>query len=285
MRRILGKAALVGATIGVSVNLVGDYWPQGSGADDFAGVVAMALSPFPLGLLLGWATKLPYWPLVGVLAPFAMYGLAMVELPFSWWIPEGNLFHLLTFAVPAMIGFVLTAWLCALENWAVGTAMAGTIVLACLAAPPVAGAISESERTRDFKNSGVPLIAPVIPNYRLASVDEWRLPKMVSLTYHPTAADKVGPAIAAYIQRATDATPKAACANPIPNYGWQPITPCREISPGVWRTRLENESTLLFARHGDALVQVAGHDSTEATLLAILPTFRPITAEDLAALG
>ncbi|MFD1541624.1 hypothetical protein [Nonomuraea guangzhouensis] len=284
MRRTLCKAALVGATIGVSVNLVGDYWPH-EPADDFAGFVAMALSPFPLGLLLGWATKLPYWPLVGVLAPFTMYGLTMIELPFSWGIPEGNLFRLLTFAVPAMIGFLLTAWLCALESWAVGAAIAGTLVLACWAAPLVAGAISASERTRDFKNSGVPLVAPVIPNYRLASVDEWSLPEMVSLTYYPTAADNDGPAIAAYIRRATDATPKAACANPIPNSGWKTVTPCKEISPGVWRTRLENESTLLFARHGDALVQVAANDTPESALLAILPTFRPITAEELAALG
>ncbi|HUR07121.1 MAG TPA: hypothetical protein VM347_31565 [Nonomuraea sp.] len=284
MRRILCKAALVGATIGVSANLVGDYWPHWAEDEDFSGFVVTALSPFPLGLLLGWVTKLPRWPLVGVLAPFAMYALAMAEIPFRSWMPDGKLFSLLTFAVPAMIGFLLTAWLCALRSWTVGASIVGTIVLACSATSPVAREIRESERTRDLKNSGLPLIAPVIPGYRLASLDEWSLPQMVSLTYHPAASDKVGPAIEANVRRATDATPKAACANPIANGGWK-STPCREISPGVWRKRLENDFTLLFARHGDALVQVASYDTPEATLLAILPTFRPITAEELAALG
>lgn len=283
--RVLFKAALVGATISAALSLIMVCWPQGSEGDSGVNglLLVLVLAPFPLGLLLGWATKLPHWQVVGALAPFAMYALVASVFTFAQWLPEGELMWYLSLAVPPASGFFVTAWLCAHQNQAVRASVVIAIILLYVAAPSAADEIRESERTRELKNSGIPMIAPVIPNYRLDSMDEWSLPEMVSLTYYPED-DGIGSSIEVHIRRGTVASPKAACVDPKPNWGWKAITPCQQIAPDVWTTRLENGYTPVYARHGEALVQVGGYEVPEADLLAVLPTFRPVTAEELAAI-
>ncbi|MFE3452237.1 hypothetical protein ACFXJ8_25280 [Nonomuraea sp. NPDC059194] len=278
---VLLKTVLAGAAIGIVQVLILVFWPHDPD-DDFTGVGAMMLAPFPLAFLLGWAARLPRWPIVGVSAPFVMFALDMVMASGMRWLPDS----LVSLAVPAVIGFPLTAWLCAPGNRIVRVAAAGTVALAFCTAPLVAEAIRTAELARAVESSGIPLVAPAIPNFRLASMDEIWLPEMIGLTYYPTAAQWSGRSVQVYIRPATAASPEAACADPMPDWNWKAVTPCRQIAPGVWATRLENGYTPVYARHGDALVQVGGYDEiSESFLLAVLPTFRPITAGEIAAAG
>ncbi|MBD3147282.1 hypothetical protein [Microbispora bryophytorum] len=63
------KAALVGLSIGVADVLVNHYGPE----DDFSGAMWVLFTPFPLGMLLAWVTRLPLWGLVAAVAPFPMF--------------------------------------------------------------------------------------------------------------------------------------------------------------------------------------------------------------------
>lgn len=67
--KLPAKAALVGLSIGVADVLVNTYGPE----DDFSGAMWVLFTPFPLGMLLAWATRLPLWGLVAAVAPFAMF--------------------------------------------------------------------------------------------------------------------------------------------------------------------------------------------------------------------
>ena len=65
------KAALVGLCIGVGDVLIAIYGPE----DDFSGAMWVLFTPFPLGMLLAWAARLPLWGLVATVAPVAMFFL------------------------------------------------------------------------------------------------------------------------------------------------------------------------------------------------------------------
>ncbi|MEU9890842.1 hypothetical protein [Sphaerisporangium sp. NPDC051011] len=280
---VLLRALLAGIAVAVSLFLLGNYWPQGPEEDDFTSSAVMMIAFFPLSFLSSWVGRLPRWQLIGLLAPFATVALLVIDLSLSPFTPNGELpwFFNLFYIVGA---FVLATWICAPGNRVVRGSVAGTVLLAAIATPIVSGRILDARRVDDLKNAGVPLIAPVIADYTLAGMDDLLPAGMIGLTYFPTETHHLDPAIDVYVMPGAAGTPEAACADPYPNSGWKAVAPCRQISPGVWTTRLENGYTPVYARHGDALVQVGGHDVTEELLLSVLPTFRPISAEKLVAL-
>ncbi|GAA2788840.1 hypothetical protein [Nonomuraea dietziae] len=276
---MLLKAVLAGAAIGASQVLILVFWPHDVD-NEFTGVAVMMFAPFPLAFLLSWAARMPRWPIVGLSTPFVMLVFAMVMGAGMQWLPDSPV----SLAIPAVIGFPFTAWLCAPGNRMARIAAAGTVLLALCAAPLVSKAIQAAEVIGDMKSSGIPLVAPAIPNYRLDSVDPTWLPEMIGFTYHPTDDHGSGRWVEVYVRPGGAASPEAACADPMPDWSWKTVTPCRQIAPGVWTTRLENGYTPVYARHGEALVQVGGYDAiTEDFLLSVLPTFRPITAVEIAA--
>lgn len=76
--------------------------------------MAFALAPFPLSTLAAWLARLPYWPAVGLMAPFVMLAAVALQPDYDSWVSHRTLSFGLTIGIPAVAGFMLTALLCAL---------------------------------------------------------------------------------------------------------------------------------------------------------------------------
>ncbi|WP_344978444.1 hypothetical protein [Streptosporangium fragile] len=290
--KTLIRAASVGAVIGAAEILIPIYYKPGGG--EFAGFAilgAVAFVPFPLGLLLCWVAKLRLWGAVAVLAPFTMFAFTLFELTLAPY-ADHAVYRSLTVFAGAVAGYLVTAWVFTPGNWVPRVLAVGAIVFAYPVSSLVDDAMRESERIRDLAGSGVPLIAPVIPGYRLAYVNDSLSRQAIELTYqHEEFSNGHRRQIEIDVRPGTAATPEAACARPYPAWDYESTVPCRQVATGVWvrtgtskdREGAEGPRTTVFATHGDALVQVESHQASEAELLAVLPTFRPTTAAELVA--
>ncbi|MER6509413.1 hypothetical protein ABT158_21505 [Nonomuraea sp. NPDC001636] len=111
--RLLLKSALAGSAVGFLLLLL-LHWPTRDSDSEVELALAFALAPFPLSMVAALLARLPAWPAVGLLAPFAMLAVVFLQPDYDSWVSDGNLSLYLFIAVPAVTGFTLTAMLCAL---------------------------------------------------------------------------------------------------------------------------------------------------------------------------
>lgn len=289
---VLGRAALAGVAVGV-----GDVLATVA-AGFVPGAVAMLLTLVLAPLLFAppaaWAVRLPGWPLTAFLAVLVMYPAAIVTFTLVFTPPvkeflAGRLAEWawlgllgLLVVVSTTFGFALAAWI-RLPGTVLPRAVAGgAVVVALLAVWPVSEVIERQWRAWQLERSGLPLIAPDLPGYRLTYDPIGLMLGRLSLVYTQETGDDRS-TIEVRVMPASVATPAAACAKPfedLPVHG--PSGRCRQVSAEVW-ARTDDDLTTVYARHGDALVHLDSFDVTEAELLAVLSRFRPVTAEELAA--
>ena len=98
----------------VSLLLLFRYWPTYDSDGEVYLVMALVLAPFPLSLLGALVARLPGWPMVGLVAPFAMLALFFLQPTYDSWLPDERLAFAIQLAVPVVVGFMLSALLCAL---------------------------------------------------------------------------------------------------------------------------------------------------------------------------
>lgn len=160
----LCRAALAGALVGLSVIGFLELWPSPLDVEDSPGSGAvMILAPFPLGLFFCWLAKLPRWPLVSYIAPFAVFAAYFIGITFIERLPTEFLTEPLGTAGIFAAGYLLTTWSCTRKNVLSRWALAATLFIACIAAPMIARSWERSEAADRFATFGVPLIAPVNP--------------------------------------------------------------------------------------------------------------------------
>ncbi|MBB5776601.1 hypothetical protein [Nonomuraea jabiensis] len=111
--RLLLKSALAGAAVGFLLLLL-LHWPTRDSDSELKLAMAFALAPFPLSMVAALLARLPAWPAVGLVAPFAMLAVVFIQPDYGSWVSGENLALYLLIAVPAVTGFTLTALLCAL---------------------------------------------------------------------------------------------------------------------------------------------------------------------------
>ncbi|WP_188188480.1 hypothetical protein [Nonomuraea sp. SYSU D8015] len=90
------------------------HWPTRDSDSELKLAMAFALAPFPLSMLAALLARLPVWPAVGLVAPFAMLAVAFIQPEYDSWVSDDKLALYLFIGVPAVTGFMLTALLCAL---------------------------------------------------------------------------------------------------------------------------------------------------------------------------
>ncbi|MET9063875.1 hypothetical protein [Streptosporangium sandarakinum] len=285
--RVLFRAALVGTVIGLMEVLLYFYGPE----DDFTGANTMLLTPFPAGLILGWSIRLPRWWQVAVVAPFvniAIIALALHDLTFPDIMDLGVLPGSLIFVAIGVGGHVAAAAILVPGNWTLHASVVGAVVIGFAGMSLRPDVIAEAARARRLAHSGIPLIELGVQEYRLTHLTEWfgeleEGPPSVALSYE-RLRDRSE--IDLYVMPKTAASPQAACTQPVPDVTYRPDVTgtCRQASADVW-VRTETAYTRVFAKYGNALVQVTSDTVEEAGLLAALPTLRSSTAEKLAAVG
>ncbi|RSN03638.1 hypothetical protein DMB42_33595 [Nonomuraea sp. WAC 01424] len=111
--RLLLRSALAGAAVAFLLLLL-LQWPARDSDSELKLAMAFALAPFPLSMVAALLARLPAWPIVGLMAPFAMLGVAYIQPDYDPWVSDENLSLSLFIAVPAVTGFMLTALLFAL---------------------------------------------------------------------------------------------------------------------------------------------------------------------------
>ncbi|MGP3963920.1 hypothetical protein ACTWPT_48950 [Nonomuraea sp. 3N208] len=111
--RLLLRSALAGSAVAFLLLLL-LHWPTRDSDSELKLAMAFALAPFPLSMLAALLARLPVWPAVGLVAPFAMLAVAFIQPDYDSWVSDDNLALYLFLAVPAVTGFMLTALLCAL---------------------------------------------------------------------------------------------------------------------------------------------------------------------------
>lgn len=90
-------------------------WPTTDSDSELKLAMAFALAPFPLSMVAAWVARLPYWPAVGLVAPFVMLAVVVIQPDYDSWVSNETLaaFGMLI-GVPVVVGFMLTALLCTL---------------------------------------------------------------------------------------------------------------------------------------------------------------------------
>ncbi|MEU4231834.1 hypothetical protein AB0F17_46705 [Nonomuraea sp. NPDC026600] len=272
------RAALVGAVVGLAQFVI-LYWR----GDDIGSLDALALIalPYGLGFFLSWWGRLPRWWGVATAGPAVTAAFLLANI-FVLRIPEiRDLGDWQTALCLMALG--ATAYLAAggifmpVHRGLRGLLIAGVAVayVAVWSAPDV---IADAARANRLARAEVSLITPTLPDHRLGYLEYvhgWLELSYEGLNDHSRIDVAVGPG--------STATPKAACANPVPWDDIQEHAKCRQVSPGIWLRSGESQK-LIFATHGDALVRVESPTMSEKELIAVLGTFHPVEAEELARL-
>ncbi|GAA3702644.1 hypothetical protein GCM10022224_080550 [Nonomuraea antimicrobica] len=89
-------------------------WPANDSDSQLKLAMAFALAPFPLSMLAAWVGRLPYWPAVGLVAPFVMLAVVVLQPQYGSWVSNETLAFGMLIGIPVVVGFMLTALLCAL---------------------------------------------------------------------------------------------------------------------------------------------------------------------------
>ncbi|GAA0950538.1 hypothetical protein [Nonomuraea longicatena] len=270
----LWRAALAGAVIGVAEFLLFLYAPGG----DLARATTMVVALPVLGPLACRAAGLPRWPLAGLAGAAVMLGFAVVMLRAVSLSELADLGAWPAGASMAAIGataFLAGAGLVVPWNAVMRVAVVGVVVVAYAGVWTVRDTIDRAARVQRLADSGVPLLAPSLQAYRLVGVDEQAAP-WLALDYRHWSD---GSAIAVYVGPAS-VTAEQACASPLPKWRAAGTARCRQAPGGAW-VRQDGRLHTVVAVQGGALVQVESERVGEAELLAMLPTFRPVTAEAL----
>ncbi|SDL64148.1 hypothetical protein SAMN05421869_12885 [Nonomuraea jiangxiensis] len=87
-------------------------WPVDDSESEVNLAIAVALAPFPLSMTAAWLARLPVWPLIGLMAPFAMLGVFVFQPDYDSWVSHQGLSFALSITIPVVSGFVFTAMLC-----------------------------------------------------------------------------------------------------------------------------------------------------------------------------
>ncbi|NUR91651.1 MAG: hypothetical protein HOY71_46895 [Nonomuraea sp.] len=265
------RAALVGAVVGLAQVLIHLFGPR----DMVGNELLMLFAPFPLGLALSWFGMLRRWGLVALFGQLAVMILHIgmiftvpmsVVMEFGAW--QGGLVLMLAGACGYSMGAGLAMPVnTALRVSAVG--VAASLVLAAWSNQTVIGYASVAKATAE---AGLPLLAPDIPGFHLekATLQDGTLHLWYTRpSYSATVMAEVRP---------KTSYPEEACRDDLSNFRGK----CRAVSPGVWSLHREIGRTL-YASHENALLVVNGESMWEGDLLAVLSSFRPVNAMELAA--
>ncbi|MFC4005719.1 hypothetical protein ACFOY2_00695 [Nonomuraea purpurea] len=288
---VLGRAALVGLVTGIPTAII---WGDMQG-EDFDGTVlprAMFLLAMILGTVGARLAGLPCWGGVGLAggtATWLLVGALAVLVP----VPESEYFGSLlvlvapVYVVGGVVGFALSAWsfMSPLRWWAVALVVA--VPLGSWGAAQYKPQILAWLEVRSFERSGVPLIAPAIQGYRLVHVDlnaagQYEPEPSTWLEYWRDATPNRGfSEIQVTVWPAAVGNPRDSCLAVTENFGVR--LRCESLPGDRWVWTGAGSSWVTgFARSGDALVMLNGSGIAEADLVAVLSTFRPISAYELA---
>ncbi|MEW9553936.1 hypothetical protein [Nonomuraea sp. NPDC050783] len=109
---LLLRSAVAGLAVAALLLLLLS-WPTSDSDSELRLAMAFVMAPFPLSMVAAWSARLRYWPVVGLVAPFAMLAVFLLQPNYGSWIPHKTLAFGMLIGVPAVVGFMLTALLCA----------------------------------------------------------------------------------------------------------------------------------------------------------------------------
>lgn len=142
-----------------------------------------------------------------------------------------------------------------------------------------------------FDWAGVPLVAPQIRGHQLVDAEvrygdqeEGQDGSAILLAYEGESdlPQHDWSEIQVFVRQVSAATPEAACSKPYAALRREADGGrCRSVADDQW-VRQDLGETAVFARHGNALIQLASETVSETMLFSALRDLRPVSAVDLA---
>jgi hypothetical protein len=267
------RAMLVGSVVGLAQVLL-----HLNGSRDLAAnELPMFFLPLPLGMLLAWYGRLPRWWLVALLGQFAVIVLhvgmlstvpASVVMHFGAW--QGGLVLMLAGAC----GYAMGAGLAMPVNTALRVSAVGVAASLVLAAWSNQNVIALAALAQEMADEGTPFLAPEVPGYRLEEATN----QGGKLRLEYELPDEFTPSLWAEVR--PDAwSPQEACEADLNDPDDEE---CVEVSPGVWALH-DPYARAVYTSYDDVVLVVTAEEAREGDLLAVLSSFRPVNALELAA--
>ncbi|MEV2267883.1 hypothetical protein [Nonomuraea africana] len=290
------RGAVVGLVVGLAVAAIhADAAAQDHEFGTELYYLAMLAVPFPLGGGAARLLRMSRWGVVSIIGAIAtlLLGTAVWRV-----VPENTLFGVDdpraggVWVLAGLIGYLAATWWAReTGGWWGRITIAGLLVTAQVATLQVEEPLRRSREVSAFERAGVPLVAPEVAGHTLNRAEVWSGDQeeggsAILLEYERgrgDAYDSTWSQVRVFVRPVSAATPEAACATPYPLLMWGTEGgPCRSAGGGRWVRQDPDGVTAVFARHGNALVQLDSGSASEADLLAVLRTVRPVLAVTLA---
>ncbi|GAA3010431.1 hypothetical protein [Streptosporangium longisporum] len=271
--------------------------------------IAIIVVPVLLGGILARSAGVLRWRLValGGSVAFGVLTWALFKLaPFhrdAYGLPES--FFGIIFLLAGVAGYATAAWMVVPRAALLRILLAGAMIVFSAGAAQVSDRVRHWHGVWDLETMGVPLVlldVPVLGHvvrpWRLDPrggpaveiVHRLRTSRTVVHRFHTPEIDRRrAEGEARVLISATAATPGQACAaryrrapgylKAVPASGLGDI--CRPLPGGRVLWVVDDRPVALFARYGEALLQVSSLVLTEAELLAATDKARPTTAREL----
>ncbi|MEV0344896.1 hypothetical protein AB0H88_03970 [Nonomuraea sp. NPDC050680] len=272
------RAALVGAVVGLAQFVLLCLRGDNIGLLDLLMTVVLSSG---LGFFLSWWGRLPRWWGVGLVGPAVIVAFLLADLPLvsaTETMDSGDWQMGLSLMALGATAYLAAAGLFMSVHRALRVLMVAGVAVAYLAVWSAQDVLADATRAHRLARSGVPLVAPTLPSYRLWSVTgvdgrlELRYEREDGVWQVDVAVEPVGAV-----------SPKGACKHAVPYDGLPEHAECRQVSPGAWLLPGDSQK-ILWAWYGDALVRVESLTMGEKELIAVLRSLHPVEARELARL-
>jgi hypothetical protein len=272
------RAALVGAVVGLTQFVLLCLRGDNIGLLDLLMTVVLSSG---LGFFLSWWGRLPRWWGVGLVGPAVIVAFLLADLPLvsaTETMDSGDWQMGLSLMALGATAYLAAAGLFMSVHRALRVLMVAGVAVAYLGVWSAQDVLADATRAHRLARSGVPLVAPTLPSYRLWSLTG--VDGRLELRYeHQDGVLQVH----LDVEAGSTESLKSACEYAELDYDLPARSNCRQVSPGVWLLPGDSRK-IIWAWYGDDLVRVESLTMGEKELIAVLRSLHPVEARELARL-
>ncbi|MEU7749210.1 hypothetical protein [Nonomuraea sp. NPDC049158] len=272
------RAALVGAVVGLAQFVLLCMRGDNIGLLDLLMTVVLSSG---LGFFLCWWGRLPRWWGVGLVGPAVIVAFLLAQLPLvgaTETLDSGDWQMGLSLMGLGATAYLAAGGLSMPVHRRFRVMMVAGVAVAYLAVWSAQDVLADAARAHRLARSGVPLVAPTLPDYRLRSLEG--VDGRLELGYE--REDGIWQ-VDVTVKQVSRVSPKRACELAVPYDGLPEQAECRQVSPGAWLLPGDSQK-IIFSWYGDALVRIESLTLGEKELISVLRTLHFVEAGELARL-
>ncbi|MFI7145357.1 hypothetical protein ACIBO2_10600 [Nonomuraea sp. NPDC050022] len=272
------RAALVGAVVGLAQFVLLCWRGDDIGMLDLLMTVVLSSG---LGFFLSWWGGLPSWWGVGLVGPAVIVTFLLADLPLvgaTETMDSGDWQMGLSLVALGATAYLAAGALVMPVHRGLRVLTVAGVAVAYLAVWSAQDVLADAAHAHRLARSGVPLVAPTLPDYQL-----WSLKGVDGRLELRYARDDLIARVDVAVESGSTDSPKGACDYAALNFYLPEEDKCRQVSPGAWLASSGTQK-IIFAWYGDDLVRIESPTLSKKELLAALRSVHPVEAGELARL-